>query len=74
MVNFVSFPSSGLTSGLEFFHSPFDKLRANGKILNSMAVKIWLGNAYPQALLDVVRYEHKDKPVLFLDTPSGAWQ
>jgi hypothetical protein len=28
---------NGLTSGLEFFHSPFDKLRANGKIQNLMA-------------------------------------
>jgi hypothetical protein len=29
---------NGLTSGLGFFHSPFDKLRANGKILNLMVV------------------------------------
>jgi hypothetical protein len=34
--------------------------------------KLWLGNAYPQAPLDV--YEHKDESVLFVNTPSGAWQ
>jgi hypothetical protein len=34
---------NGLTSGLEFFHSPFDKLRANGKILNLMAVMSRVG-------------------------------
>ncbi|MFI3219485.1 MAG: hypothetical protein QX189_10240, partial [Methylococcales bacterium] len=34
--------------------------------------KLQLGNAYPQALLDVVCYERKDKSVLFIDTPSGA--
>jgi hypothetical protein len=37
--------------------------------------KLQLGNAYPQALLDMFnRYEYKNKPVLFVDTPSGAWQ
>jgi len=41
----------GLTVLLGFFHSPFDKLRANGKILSLMAVLVsnilWGINAYP---------------------------
>jgi len=34
---------NGLTSGFGFFHSPFDKLRANGKIPNLMAVSMDAG-------------------------------
>jgi hypothetical protein len=36
---------NGLTVGFGFFHSPFDKLRANGKILNLMAVMLQRGNS-----------------------------
>ncbi|MDD1606511.1 MAG: hypothetical protein LUP96_07435, partial [Methylococcaceae bacterium] len=33
-----------------------------------------LGMPILKLCLTFNRYEHKDKPVLFLDTPSGAWQ